>query len=185
MPVRQDGRQVRFLIHNYAAGSWRRNPEGREPDRNRRTVVEVGAGCCGRKQKSLWLGETALGPWRVAAFASCSARQPPVFSPAPAVAAITPAPPGFAPPRFDWPVASGRLSSRFGLRHGAMHEGVDIAAPVGTPVRAAGAGRVIFVGRMRGYGNLVIVQHDRRYVTVYAHESATWSRKARRSDAAR
>ncbi len=52
-----------------------------------------------------------------------------------------------------------------------MHEGVDIAAPVGTPVRAAAAGRVIFVGRMRGYGNLVIVQHDRHYVTVYAHDS--------------
>ncbi len=52
-----------------------------------------------------------------------------------------------------------------------MHEGVDIAAPVGTPVRAAAAGWVIFVGRMRGYGNLIIVQHDRHYVTVYAHDS--------------
>ncbi len=58
-----------------------------------------------------------------------------------------------------------------------MHEGVDIAAPVGTPVRAAAAGRVIFVGRMRGYGNIVIVQHDRCYVTVYAHDSCNLVRE--------
>lgn len=53
-----------------------------------------------------------------------------------------------------------------------MHEGIDIAAPVGTPVTAAASGRVIFVGRMRGYGNIVIIQHDSHYVTVYAHDSS-------------
>ncbi len=52
-----------------------------------------------------------------------------------------------------------------------MHEGVDIAVPVGTPVRAAASGRVIFAGRMRGYGKIIIVQHESHYVTVYAHES--------------
>jgi murein DD-endopeptidase MepM/ murein hydrolase activator NlpD len=73
--------------------------------------------------------------------------------------------------RFDWPVSYGKLSSGFGLRHGAMHEGVDIAVPVGTPVRAAASGRVIFAGRMRGYGKIIIIQHENHYVTVYAHDS--------------
>jgi len=63
------------------------------------------------------------------------------------------------------------LSSGFGLRHGAMHDGVDIAVPVGTPVMAAASGRVIFAGRMRGYGRIIIIQHDNHYVTVYAHDS--------------
>ncbi|MGD0074124.1 MAG: hypothetical protein ABSD31_07240, partial [Candidatus Binataceae bacterium] len=39
-----------------------------------------------------------------------------------------------ARPRFDWPVSGGVVSSGFGMRHGAMHDGIDIAAPVGTPV---------------------------------------------------
>jgi murein DD-endopeptidase MepM/ murein hydrolase activator NlpD len=60
------------------------------------------------------------------------------------------------------------------MRHGVMHEGIDIAAPTGTPVMAAASGHVIFVGRMRGYGNIVIVQHDNRYVTVYAHDSKNY-----------
>lgn len=70
---------------------------------------------------------------------------------------------------FAWPVAAGTLSSPFGMRHGTMHEGVDIAAPAGTPVRAAGAGTVIYSGRLRGYGNVVIIQHNGGYSTVYGH----------------
>jgi murein DD-endopeptidase MepM/ murein hydrolase activator NlpD len=111
--------------------------------------------------------------------AACSASQPPASPPPPRVPVlIVPSRHIAATPKFDWPITSGgKLSSKFGLRHGAMHEGVDIAAPVGTPVRAAAAGWVIFVGRMRGYGNLVIVQHDRCYVTVYAHESCNLVRE--------
>lgn len=52
-----------------------------------------------------------------------------------------------------------------------MHDGIDIAAPVGTPVHAAAAGRVIYAGRIRGYGNVVIVQHADHYATVYGHNS--------------
>ncbi len=63
------------------------------------------------------------------------------------------------------------------MRHGAMHEGVDLAAPAGTPVMAAASGRVIFVGRMRGYGKIVIVKHPDRYVTVYAHDSTNYVRE--------
>jgi murein DD-endopeptidase MepM/ murein hydrolase activator NlpD len=71
--------------------------------------------------------------------------------------------------QFAWPVWSGRVTSGFGMRHGTMHDGIDIAAPLGTPVRAADAGVVVFAGRLNGYGNTVIVRHSDNYVTVYGH----------------
>jgi len=72
-------------------------------------------------------------------------------------------------PRLDWPV-SGRLSSRFGLRHDAHHDGIDIAAGEGTKIRAAAPGRVVYAAsRVSGYGNLIIVRHAGLYSTVYAH----------------
>ena len=71
--------------------------------------------------------------------------------------------------QFMWPVAQGVVSSGFGIRNGAMHEGVDIAAPAGTPVYAADSGTVIFSGTLHGYGNTVIIRHDDGYVTVYGH----------------
>ena len=70
---------------------------------------------------------------------------------------------------FSWPL-SGRLTSRFGPRNGSFHDGIDIAAPAGTPVRAAAAGRVIFSDALRGYGNVVIVKHANGFTTVYAHQ---------------
>ena len=72
---------------------------------------------------------------------------------------------------FVWPVEQGQISSGFGIRNGTMHDGVDIAAPVGTPVHAAESGTVIYSGRLRGYGNVIIVRHDEHYVTVYGHNS--------------
>ncbi len=72
--------------------------------------------------------------------------------------------------QFAWPVADGTVTSGFGIRGGVMHDGVDIAAPVGTPVLAAGGGTVIFCGRLHGYGNTIIIQHDPHYVTVYGHD---------------
>ncbi len=90
-----------------------------------------------------------------------------------AAASITGVPDEWLAPRADrqfaWPVIAGVLSSPFGMRGGVMHEGIDIAAPAGTPVRAADNGGVIFAGRLHGYGNVVIVQHDDGYVTVYGH----------------
>jgi lipoprotein NlpD len=71
--------------------------------------------------------------------------------------------------QFQWPVVAGVVTSPFGMRNGAMHSGVDIAAPLGTPIYAADDGNVIFVGQIRGYGNAIIVQHVGGYVTVYGH----------------
>jgi len=71
--------------------------------------------------------------------------------------------------RFVWPVQGGQITSRFGRRHGSPHEGIDIAAPRGTPIRAAEAGKVIFAGRLGDYGKLVIVKHSGNLRSVYAH----------------
>ena len=72
---------------------------------------------------------------------------------------------------FVWPVA-GPVTSGFGVRWGRMHEGIDIAVPSGTPVRAAAAGTVIEAGWVSGYGNLVVVDHGNGIATAYAHNSA-------------
>lgn len=71
--------------------------------------------------------------------------------------------------QFLWPVSHGMVSSGFGIRNGAMHDGVDISAPAGTPVYAADSGSVIFAGKLHGYGNTVIIRHDGHYATVYGH----------------
>jgi murein DD-endopeptidase MepM/ murein hydrolase activator NlpD len=75
-------------------------------------------------------------------------------------------PPGDAV--FLWPV-SGSVNSGFGPRGSSFHDGLDIAAPEGTPIRAVEAGEVIYSHQMRGYGNMVIVRHDGGIVSVYAH----------------
>jgi murein DD-endopeptidase MepM/ murein hydrolase activator NlpD len=76
------------------------------------------------------------------------------------------------------PVQFSRISSRFNpsRRHPVLnriraHKGVDYAAPVGTPVRAAGEGRVRFIGRQGGYGNVIELEHGSGVVTVYGHMS--------------
>lgn len=64
---------------------------------------------------------------------------------------------------------TGTLSSPFGERWGRMHEGIDIAVPVGTSVKAAECGTVIFAGDGGTYGNLVKIDHGNGVVTAYAH----------------
>jgi murein DD-endopeptidase MepM/ murein hydrolase activator NlpD len=73
---------------------------------------------------------------------------------------------------FTWPIGYGRLTSRFGPRGRAFHDGIDIGAPVGTPVYAARDGRVLYSDRLTGYGNVVIIGHGAGYATVYAHNSS-------------
>jgi len=73
-----------------------------------------------------------------------------------------------------WPLAPGRIvvGSPFGTREGRPHEGIDLPAPVGTPVFAAADGRVVYAGNgIRGYGNLIVVRHAGDLLTVYAHNS--------------
>jgi lipoprotein NlpD len=74
--------------------------------------------------------------------------------------------------RFLWPV-EGPVSSEFGKRGGSVHEGIDILAPGGTPVRAAEPGTVLYAGDgLRGYGNTVILDHGDGVTTLYAHLKA-------------
>jgi murein DD-endopeptidase MepM/ murein hydrolase activator NlpD len=75
-----------------------------------------------------------------------------------------------------WPVM-GRLLSNFGSRedpfhgHMAFHTGVDISAPIGTPVKAAADGIVIEAGWMGNYGKLIVLDHGNGLQTWYAHLS--------------
>lgn len=71
---------------------------------------------------------------------------------------------------FEWPLR-GRISSRYGLRWGRTHHGLDVAVPVGTPIRAAAGGIVTFSGAQGGYGNIVIIDHGNGVETRYAHNS--------------
>lgn len=77
------------------------------------------------------------------------------------------------------PVRNARISSGFTRRrwHPILHRyrahlGIDYAAPRGTPIMAAGSGKIIFAGRTRGYGNLIKIRHSDGYVTLYAHQKA-------------
>ena len=70
-----------------------------------------------------------------------------------------------------WPVG-GPVVSGFGLRWGRMHEGIDIAAGYGTPIRASASGNVIYAGWMGGYGNLIIIDHGNGVATAYAHQTS-------------
>ncbi len=78
---------------------------------------------------------------------------------------------------FGAPVNTGRITSRFGPRRDPrngrreMHEGLDIAAPRGTPIYATGDGVVAFVGWQHGYGRVVKIRHAFGFETVYAHLS--------------
>lgn len=65
----------------------------------------------------------------------------------------------------------GRISSRYGMRNGRMHRGLDIASSSGTDIKAADGGKVIFTGYKGSYGNLVEIDHENGYKTRYAHNS--------------
>ncbi len=73
------------------------------------------------------------------------------------------------------PLSTGRITSDFGRRKSpcsgcsSYHQGVDIGAPRGTPVRATGPGRVVHAGPRGGGGNTVIIDHGNGYQTVYMH----------------
>ncbi len=68
----------------------------------------------------------------------------------------------------QWPLR-GVLYARFGRKGKEPHDGIDLAAPAGTPVKTAGEGTVLFAGDQKGYGLIVIVEHTKGLVTLYAH----------------
>jgi murein DD-endopeptidase MepM/ murein hydrolase activator NlpD len=71
-----------------------------------------------------------------------------------------------------WPLDAYIVSSEFGERWGKKHKGMDMAADVGEPVFAIADGEVIYSGDgLRGYGNVVILRHDRKTSSLYAHNS--------------
>ena len=75
------------------------------------------------------------------------------------------------------PINGARLSSGFGMRrhpvlgYSAMHRGTDFAAPIGTPILAAGEGTVVRAGPFSSFGNYVRIRHANGYETAYAHMS--------------
>jgi murein DD-endopeptidase MepM/ murein hydrolase activator NlpD len=78
---------------------------------------------------------------------------------------------GLSAAGFIWPVL-GPVTSPFGWRWGRMHEGIDIGAASGTPIRAAAAGTVIYAGWLGGYGNLTVIDHGGGVATAYGHQSS-------------
>ena len=70
-----------------------------------------------------------------------------------------------------WPV-NGPVVSGFGMRWGSMHEGVDIAVPTGTPIRAAASGTVAIAAWTGGYGNYTCIDHGGGLSTCYGHQES-------------
>jgi murein DD-endopeptidase MepM/ murein hydrolase activator NlpD len=70
---------------------------------------------------------------------------------------------------FIWPV-EGKISNVFEEAESRRHQGIDISSPIGTPIKASNAGKVIYSNNgIKGYGNLIILRHSEELVTVYAH----------------
>ncbi len=71
-----------------------------------------------------------------------------------------------------WPLKSIEISSPYGERGRKFHQGIDLRAPMRTPVLAAADGEVVYVGtKIRGYGRMVVLKHAGNFYTVYAHHS--------------
>jgi murein DD-endopeptidase MepM/ murein hydrolase activator NlpD len=75
------------------------------------------------------------------------------------------------------PIDGARLSSGFGYRrhpilgYSKLHQGTDFAAPPGTPIYAAGSGQIEKIGWQGGYGNAIMIRHNKEYQTLYGHMS--------------
>jgi lipoprotein NlpD len=95
--------------------------------------------------------------------------------PAPTVPS-RPEPQEMPPDGFIWPV-NGTINSGFGARGASFHDGIDVGAPEGTPIRAIERGEVIYSDELRGYGNLVIIRHPEGIISVYAHNEVNLVRE--------
>jgi murein DD-endopeptidase MepM/ murein hydrolase activator NlpD len=101
------------------------------------------------------------------------------------LAAPTPIPVPSGPPAestgFIWPVA-GQVISVFGPKSdGLRNDGINIAAPRGTPVKAIASGVVTYAGNeLRGFGNLLLIKHSGGWTTAYAHNEAVLVKRGER-----
>ncbi len=88
-------------------------------------------------------------------------------------AAAVPAPPATTGGGFIWPVR-GKVVSSFGAKEKGLHnDGINIAAPEGSPVKAVENGVVAYAGNeLRGFGNLLLIKHANGYVSAYAHNAS-------------
>ncbi len=129
--------------------------------------------------------ETALVQAKALDGAAAPARAPAATPPQPATAGIataaaatTPAAPPVpaTPPAeavdWTWPVG-GKVISEFVEGGGGKesNKGIDLAGRMGEPVQAAAAGKVTYVGSLRGYGDFLVIRHNSDYISVYAHTS--------------
>lgn len=80
--------------------------------------------------------------------------------------------------KFAWPVR-GTIVSRFGtIGKGRSNDGINIKAPLGTTVKAADAGKVVYAGNeLKGFGNLILIQHNDGWITAYAHNNKFLAKK--------
>jgi murein DD-endopeptidase MepM/ murein hydrolase activator NlpD len=121
-------------------------------------------------------------PQKVAALPEVQAPKPAPVAPQAVAPAPAPQPEAKAPVaepeqtaslsagNFRWP-ARGRVIAGFGANGG--NEGINIAVPEGTPVKAAESGTVTYAGsEVKGYGNLILVRHDNGFVSAYAHNGS-------------
>lgn len=82
---------------------------------------------------------------------------------------------------FSWPVKGAVIGNYGAGSNGRRNDGINIAAPVGTPVRAAADGEVVYRGaELEGYGNLLLIKHDDGFVTAYAHNDVMLVRKGQK-----
>jgi murein DD-endopeptidase MepM/ murein hydrolase activator NlpD len=122
---------------------------------------------------------TTIGGPRLAAATPATAQQSvryaqanPAPEPVEAAPAAKPAETTSALPTFRWPVR-GKVITGYGAKtNGKSNDGINVAVPEGTPVKAAEDGVVAYSGNeLKGYGNLILVRHSNGYVTAYAHAS--------------
>ena len=114
------------------------------------------------------MAAVALGPPQTARLAQATTKveEPSAQSPVKAAEATG------ALPTFRWPVRGKVITSYGAKTNGKSNDGINLAVPEGTPVKAAEDGVVAYSGNeLKGYGNLVLVRHTNGYVTAYAHAS--------------
>ena len=91
---------------------------------------------------------------------------------APEAPAVKPSEATGALPTFRWPVRGKVITSYGAKTNGKSNDGINLAVPEGTPVKAADDGVVAYAGNeLKGYGNLVLIRHANGFVSAYAHAS--------------